>query len=357
MKYRIASMVARESIGASGSKTKDIMLTDPISALLFRMSTTYGTGARLKPAVDAITKLEVVDGSEVLMALSGSEMDTLHFLETGKLTLDYTDNRPSRTCYFNVRVLFGRRLWDPLLALDPKKFKNPQIKITYDATKVQAAATDMTWEVYAEVFDEKAITPTGFLRNQEMRSYTPVTAAYEDTELPTDLIIRKLMIQAQGYGNALATVIDTIKLSEDNDKKIPLDMDCHDLATLNGEWFGEISQYIGGVGDTTYPFFGAPGYSPRPTGLPVGTLEDVYIHYNEGCKLQLRATTVTTEVQGIWKGILPYMTLGVPFGDQEDINDWYDVTKLRSLVLRIKGGTAVPSGAAMNVVLQQLRKY
>ena len=357
MKYRIASMVARESIGASGSKIKDITLTDPISAILFRMSTTYGTGARLKPAVDAITKLEVVDGSEVLMSLSGSEMDALHFCETGKLTLDYTDNRPSRTCYFNLRVLFGRHIWDPLLALDPKRFRNPQLKITYDATKVQAAATDMTWEVYGEVFDEKAITPIGFLRNHEMRSYTPVTAAYEDTDLPTDLIIRKLMVQAQGYANALATVIDTIKLSEDNDKRIPLDMDCHDLATLNGEWFGEISQYIGGVGDSAYPFYGVPGYSPRPAAIPVTVKESIAIIYNEGCQLKLETTTTTTEVQGIWKGLLPYMTLAVPFGNQEDINDWYDVTRLGSLILRIKGGTAVPSGAAMNIVLQQLRKY
>ena len=45
-----------------------------------------------------------------------------------------------------------------------------------------------------------------------------------------------------------------------------------------------------------------------------------------------------------------------PFGDQQDLDDWYDVQLKGSVQLRLKGGDHATIGVAQ-VVLQQLRRY
>ncbi|MBA7584134.1 hypothetical protein ES708_26087 [subsurface metagenome] len=63
-----------------------------------------------------------------------------------------------------------------------------------------------------------------------------------------------------------------------------------------------------------------------------------------------------TAYNAVVKGWLPNHCFQFPFGNQADISDWYDVTKLGSLRLRMKFGNAAAVGTE-SVILQQLRNY
>ncbi len=49
--------------------------------------------------------------------------------------------------------------------------------------------------------------------------------------------------------------------------------------------------------------------------------------------------------------------LQIPFGLQNEIEDWFDVTKVGNLKLEIKGASSVGTSHTAEIVLQQLRKY
>lgn len=357
MRYRTATVQALKALGASGTTLFDIDITDPISALMFYCVLTVGTGSRIAPPPEVFSKVELIDGSDILLSLSGTELDAVHFFERGKVCVDYADNQISKSDTFNLMALFGRKLWDTELAFDPKKFKNPQIRLTHACTTAQALATALSVEILAECFDEKAISPVGFLSNREFKTFTPVTDTYEYTDLDKDRVIRKLIVQCKSYSDWLGSMLAELRLSEDNDKKVPFDILLDDLVTLNAWQFGEVVQYLGGVGDNTLYFFGAPGYSARVVANVVTTLEYIALSANEGCRCSFHSTTTTSEVQGKWSGLAPYQCVVYPFGEQMDMADWYDPTRLGNLKLRLKGGSAVPAGAKTTIILQQLRKY
>jgi len=54
-------------------------------------------------------------------------------------------------------------------------------------------------------------------------------------------------------------------------------------------------------------------------------------------------------------GYNPHGVVPVLFGDQDDPADWYDVTKLGSLKMRIKSGSAGTNGD-IAIITQQMRK-
>jgi hypothetical protein len=69
------------------------------------------------------------------------------------------------------------------------------------------------------------------------------------------------------------------------------------------------------------------------------------------------AISTASNASGIVRGFLPHGSIVIPFGDQNDIADWYDVTKLGSLRLQITAGSSVGSSSTCEVITQQMRRY
>ena len=67
-------------------------------------------------------------------------------------------------------------------------------------------------------------------------------------------------------------------------------------------------------------------------------------------------SAAATQFQALVMGYLPNHCVQFPFGDQDDPEDWYDVTQKGSVQLRLESGDAGTSGEGA-VVLQQLRPY
>jgi len=357
MKYRTTTVLARSDLGVSGTKIIDINLKDIVSKLLFRIEATVVNTVFTGHVLDCVSKIELVDGSDVLCSLSAYQMDGLHFLDTGKLASLEVEALYDTTLDVFTAMLFGRFLHDPELAFDPKQFTNPQLRITYDATAVMALATHVYLTVLAECFDEKVPSPVGFLRNTEHYRYTSEADTYKYIDLPTDLPLRKLIVQPKRYQWAPVSTLAEVRIDEDNLKRIPFDLDYVNLRALMFHQFGEVEYSFVSVGHVNPAW---PLYTPVADMGPVEannmvTIESPRVQGQAGSHLALHCSDTTNSVFGRGHGRIPCFMVCYPFGDQKDIDDWYDLAGVGSLKLRIKDGAVAP--ASTRVILQQLRRY
>jgi len=293
----------------------------------------------------------------VLYSLSGQEIQALNIIEADKVATAFIYYTTGGTPYMVFNLDFGRWLFDPELVLLPGNFSNLQLKITWNEVTWDASCSAHAFIIYGHVFDEKAISPIGFLMNKEIKSYTGQAAGYEYTDLPTDHVIRKLMLQGWRKQYTVRNIIETIKLSEDNDKRVPINGDIYELRGFLDPLAGECSDLIclkattGGLRAYCTPgqFYNVVGNTDNATddlqitGLAGNTFVAVTAAGTKVCNLRVR-------------GRNPHNCFGIPFGDQKDLADWYDVAGLGNLKLRIKGGGGAASGST-NIVTQQLRRY
>jgi len=361
MNYRLAEILAEEDASTAKTKTIDITLRDVISRIVIRMRAKNGADRAVLAAHPAglISKIELVDGSNVLFSLNGYEAQALNYYDQ-LVTPDTEIIDGENDWQFATFCMdFGRYLYDPLLAFDPKKFTNPQLKITHNYQTIDDGAAEGKLQIFAHIFDEKAVTPEGFLMSKQVQTYDSAAGAYEYIDLPTDYPFRKLLIRAYLVDKSFESEICEFKLSEDSDKRIPMDVEiepliremCGALPPIHEHW------QVRGQTDATV-FFGMPTYWPIFYGMSQASedwLRDAT--YYQGDKQAIKAdVNMSSPAMGVIYGYVPHQVVSIPFGLQDDPADWYDVTKLGSLRARLKG-TAGSSAAEVTLFLQQLRKY
>jgi len=356
MNYRKTTMLARESASTAGTKTLDINLTEKISRIQIRYEGVNNGQAQTAHPAKQVSKIDLVDGSDVLMSLSGMEVEALDFYDMKKgreYEMDMRNDMPNQE-FFNLN--FGRHLWDPLLAFDATKFKNPQLKITHDKSKGGSSPDDSYLSVYADVFDEKVVAPVGWLMAKEFYTCVPTASAYKYIDLPSDYILRKLMIQDIIANTTFTDQLDELKLSEDNDKRIPLDVGLYQWIAGIMKYYPMYSEIIAHTlpGAADYVRYVTPGeyvnVSPGVQGSAT-----VYKSVVGGGGVVNLTASASTECRSLITGYMPHGCLPIEFGDPDIIEDWYDITKIGNLQLRLHA----PGGATgtANLVLQQLRKY
>jgi hypothetical protein len=361
MNYRLAEVLAEEDASSAKTKTIDITLRDVISRIIIRMRcVNAATRATLlaHPAA-MVSKIELVDGSNVLFSLNGYEAQALNYYDQ-LVTPDSEINDSENSEVFNTFCIdFGRYLYDTGLAFDPKKFTNPQLKITHNYRAVVADAVSGSLEVFAHIFDEKEVAPTGFLMSKQIQSYDSAAGAYEYIDLPTDYPIRKLLVRAYLEGKAFDSEISELRLSEDSDKRVPFNMEMEPyLRELCGILPPIMEHWLVRAQDALTAIYGMPTYWPMIYGLGHAA-DDLR---RDGSLLEgdkygiLAAAAQTFPSGGHMVGYIPHQVISVSFGLQNDPADWYDVTKLGSLRARLKGTTG-SSAAEVSLFLQQLRRY
>src|SRR3990167_9498962 len=221
--YRLATVLAEKTMGASGTEVIDILEADPISRIDIVARATNTAGAPTAHPAKIISKIEIVDGSDVLYSLSGKQCRGVAFYGSGKAPVDHHKYLNDVQQITQYHLYFGRYLWDVKYALSPKNFKNLQLKITYDRDAGGILPDALTIEVFAHEFDEKRISPAAFMMSKEIYSYTGVASAWQYIDLPTDYPYRIIAIQSEVTGQNPNSVYNKIKLVEDNGKKVPID--------------------------------------------------------------------------------------------------------------------------------------
>jgi hypothetical protein len=357
--YRLAKVFAQKSYDADFTELIDINVADPISALTLNYQG-YNSGSTASTAhwAKGLTSIEIVDGSDVLFSLNGMELYALQHIAGKQRLADWIHYLGSNYFSLNLRILFGRWLYDPDLALDPKKFRNLQLKVVsdMDAGGVAPSANKLT--VIAHCFDQKTISPAGFIQSKRIKEYTMGSASHEYTGLPTDLKIRRLMIKALLAGKEPNQVMQSMKLSEDNDKRVILDLDMDEV----GWMFPEENQlYVEGFmagGSTSHTHYHCTPTS-KVTGNVNSWAEDA-VGYNsfydgDGGYMSTDGSAAGNVVINC-QGYYPNGVISLPMGDEYDPADWYDPSGVLNLRLDLLS-CAAGSTYAAQILLQQFRPY
>jgi len=356
MNYRKAKILARESASTAATKTLDIKLSEKISRIQIRHEVVNASNSQTGHPAACVSKIELVDGSDVLMSLSGREAEALDFYDTKQgreYEMDMRNDMPNQE-FFNLN--FGRKLWDPVLAFDPKRFNNPQLKITHNKASGGSAPDDAYLTVYADVFDEKVVSPIGWLMAKEYNTRTSVASAYNPVDLPNDYPLRKLLIQALVVGSTFTDTLDELRISEDNQRKLPFDSGLYEFIVGIMKKYPLYSEII----CMTLPTVGDNYVYVTPgeyVNIATGILGSATVYRNAtggGGRATLNASAASQDARALVTGYMPHGCLPIEFGDPDLMEDWYDLPKMGSVELRTR---EVQSSTTVNIILQQLRKY
>lgn len=358
MNYRHSEILANQDLGGAGTEIIDINVKDPISRIGVVFQPVGGSVTILGHPAMSVSLIELIDGSNVLYSLSGKQCQALNVFDRPAPIVMETDYRIGGTPLMYFDMDFGRFLWDPLLAFDPLKFSNPQLKITWDENAYDASVADHGFAVYGHLFDKKAITPVGFLSAKEVKSYAPVAGGNEYTDLPRDFPIRKLILQGEYAGGGVRSLIEDIRLSEDNAKVIPISGDIHQLRAFLDGMGGDCEEIVRATVAETSTTLYCMAHNLAVITQSVDTPDKVPSSGAlSGGRFWAEMETAAGNVQFHLRGKNPHGCICIPFGMQNEIEDWYDLVEVGSLELRIKGGPDASSSYTNKIMVQQLRKY
>ncbi len=358
MNYRIAELLSEESITAAATKVIDLDLSDVIARIQINLEVEMdGTVLGAHPA-EVISNIELVDGSNVLFSMSGKEAQALDYYQTGQMPFNAITDRAGNDCISTFNINFGRSLFDTELALDPTKFGNPQLKITHNYAACGGTPGAARIEVRAFLFGDKEAAPTGFLMSKEFYQFTSgVVGTYHTIDMPVDYKTRRYMIMGVAAGYFVQQVVNNIRLDENNQSKVPYDSDVWHLLKWLHQAYPRIQEYghflfsssgkviyasptqdivVNGAGVTDG---NSVGPTVVPTKMPI-TLD----------------AEASEEGNAVISGYDPHYSFILPLGNPDDPADWYDVTKVGNLKLRLKAGSAGVNGV-VELVTEQLRTY
>ena len=357
MKYRTVEILDEIDPGAAGTHVIPLNLRDPVSRINIAY-TCYPISEAMIAAVAAnISKIELTDGSDVLFSLDGYECQALGFFDRKINALTGPNYIAGSAIRSHFPIDFGRFRFDPELALVPDKFNNLMLKITYNETLVDASVVDHSLEIYADCFDEKTISPIGYLSAKEWINFNAAAATgYKDVYLPTDEIIRRILVRSYCEKKSPEYVLGEVRLTEDEKKRVVFDWQMYkyyqEQLTNSQPIIERMFEYANAAGD--YDKF-AMMSDYMATYAPMGfASSDPFVdNYLEGGYIT-RVADATIMTGGIMVGRQPHHTWDFPMGNPEDKDDWYDVTNKGSVILRCReGGTA----GTIQVFLQQMRRY
>ncbi len=355
MNYRIASILPSEGADAAATKTLDLRIADPISRITVQMKgLNNGNDPTAHPA-KMITKIEVVDGSDVLFGLSGLEAQALNYYDKGYMPHTVLNYQNDVYAIATFDIDFGRFLYDPILALDPTKFTNPQIKITHNLALGGSVPNAANLSVFAHIFDQKDVSPTGFLMSKEQYSYTLEASAKEQIDLATDYPYRKILLKSLSDTLQPWEQYNQIKLSEDNDRKVVINEEkVSDLLKLLQMWPPFTEQIRATVTAETELLYCAAAYEKAVSILGVGGVATAYLNDTYGSSVSVTDATGGA-IELLVNGLAPHGSFCIPFGVQSDLADWYKVADIGSLRTTITAGGS--ASGTCELTSQQMRSY
>jgi hypothetical protein len=350
--------IDEESITTAGIKDIDIKMSEKISAIdIIVKGYNNGSVPTAHPA-KMVTKIELIDGSDVLASVSGLEAQAARLTMDPMLPypeLDYVDNTYAIPTF---RLMFGRKMWDKQLSLDPKKFTSLQLRITHNKALGGSVPDAGVMTVMAHVFTDEPIAPVGFLSLKQVRSYALASGADEDVQIPTKDILRRILIQSLYAGKQPQDQFANVKLSLDDDAKILLNrVRTYDLLKLlphNPDIHEMVRVYDVDSETTVYV---TPTYAVNMAGNGMNASE-VTLFFDESYGGTVDMTAGAAGLVGILvHGKAPHGALNIPLGDQMEIDDWLDARHSEELQATITGGASVGGSSTCEVVAETLRRY
>lgn len=360
MKYRTSLLFPAEDLGASGTKVIDIDVSKPISRLEFTYKVTRGSNLMAAGAPACISRIELVDGARRLHTTTGYENQALAYYSYPGVNMEHGQHVSTLSEVSTYFLSFGRHLWDDQLAFDPSRFSNPQLRITYNEVASDASGGAGTLEVWAHIFDEKEISPLGFLAAIEHYDYTcGADNSYETIELPEDRVIRQILVRAFYQGYEPWYNIDEARFDEGTLDKIAweyTDLEMY-YRRMKSVWPLITQQVVTAPGASGNTFYvPTTDYNMAASFIGMGGSEEAY-YTNASARGGYMALTTSTGVNlaMIIAGYLPWHCYQFPMGMMDVIDDWYNPAGKKPR-LRLRASTGA-TNATGQVVLEELYRY
>jgi len=371
-KFRDVYICDTLAVEDSDTLIKNLDFSDPLSAITIRGQATNGATSNKENFIsDIITKIEVVDGSDVIASLDMKQLEALHFYHTGgKMPELRPDAGASKANVEEAKLFFGRYLYDKDYWLDCTQFNNPQIKITVDLEKIRSTG-DTGYvsgsgriTLIGHTMRDIGKTSQGYLMTKDVYDWTTATSGDETIELPRDYPYKAIMLRAYTAGNDINENITDLKISENYDSFIPFQGDVQDIIEMNTAMYGKAryNSYIRAKhGDTVTHYINYTPY-PHVVGKVLGQIAGHGWSWSSQFNLLLASGANTTTGDPVAvstdqdlfctvEGQCFHSTIFWPFGDQMNPEDWYDPRDKQSVRLICTQGAASDA----SVVLQQLR--
>ncbi|MDD2777563.1 MAG: hypothetical protein PHI16_01530 [Methanocellales archaeon] len=356
MNYRLASLLASESATTAATKSIDLNLAKPISRITVQFKGTNNGNVPTAHPAKMISKLEIVDGSNVLYSASGIECQAVNYYENGSLPVGALNYENDVMAIATFQLNFGRFLWDEVLAFDPSKFVNPQLRISHNLALGGSAPDAATMNVIAYVFDDKDTKPVGFLMTKEQYSYTLAASAKERVELATDLPYRAIMLQSLTAGKQPWEQYNQVKLDEDNGNRVVInDEKTSDLLKFFQVHPPIVERIIAKDLDAPGVVYCTPTYDTIVNALGLNAADTaLFTTQSYGGSITITGTDAL-QAQLLVSGIAPHGALWIPTGKQNVIEDFYDVKNIGNLDLVITAGSG--ASGTCQIVTQQVKNY
>lgn len=361
MRQRIATLYAPQDPGADTTLVVDIKPKDIISAIdIFFRVTNVTVSVMLDAVTACIPRIELVDGSDTILSLSGAELQAIGFYD--RLVMPHHEINLTVGGYFEVGLThyFGRYLWDEVFALDPTKFKNPQLRIQFVQAACNTAGDVVEMAVYAHCFGDGGPTPSAMLINKEINQHTMLANTHRYPDLPTDRVIRKILLRGHSEDHDPIALFESIKLSADGGAYIPLEIHADMLERMLIQKYPRINE--------TYTLDGV--VTAKTIHCALSSDQDISISYDvcangafavptwTGALLEL-AASVATAVASTARvsGRMPANCFPLDFGVPDDPESWLQAQEFGSLELDLLATGAAAVGDITHVVVQQVRPY
>lgn len=366
MKVREDLYVNGYDMGTSGTVTFNIDYSDIISMIAIQFNGTNGASGNVNNPLELnVSKIELVDGSDVLWSLPGDVAFAYYNQMTGKQPKQYYSGALSDSQWVVVPIQFGRFLYDPVYAFNPNAFRNPQLKITFDEATVRAAgATGFVTDsftcsvLYSLVEDGPA--PRGFFTCKDVYDYTSLASGDTSIDLPTDYVYRSLFVRCFEAGQWFGTNVSDYKLTCDGGKYTVFDLPADRWEIVHKDRLPIVHRGVYTVtndGDTHQ--------------LWIGIVDENSIHSHGGGYIATTSSPANGQVTVAHKnhdgsavnanpvhmiayGWHPHNLLIYPFGRSDVPEEWFVSSAYNNIKFVLTNANA---GAEVNVCVEQVRMY
>jgi len=179
---------------------------------------------------DAVTKVEVIgNGSTVIQSLTGEQIQASMSYDDGRMPPD-KERSPSGGCYGYFDIRFGRFPGDNKYALDCSRWDSLELKITYataagatiDTTGFATTTVDMALSgLYSP--DGVGLSPVGYIKKEQKKTYTTSANSEEDLSLPTDYPFRRLLLMMTTHAYVTYNGWSPVTVDINNGARKPID--------------------------------------------------------------------------------------------------------------------------------------
>lgn len=356
------------SLGDSGEYVFDIGSNDNITRLDISFKATNGATSNIDATIaDTITSFELMDGSNIILSLTGAELGGMVANRTGRFPGGKVSEILSEVQELKFSIDFGRWYGDEDFSLDLSKFKNLQARLRWNLAAIRAVGAtgfvsgSARYTVLAHVL-EGSRNPFAYLALRRHSLFSTAASGEELVTLPTDNIIRGIAIRSYEAGVGGLSGISNIRLSADEGRYKPLDLSVADYLEsliINQPPFEYNHRFFKADTGTAYTLLKYKESAVLSREVLDTVAQYVHADIGQGTVIAMVASTGLTDAtaritNARVEGYLPFGTAYLGFGTYDDPNSWLEATAFRNLRMYLEQNNA---GATCSVIVEEMRTY